>query len=53
MSAEDKIRALIAQYEEAQLRDRLESEARLAARAALINDLKRLLEGSPNAPPPA
>ncbi len=41
---DEKIRALIAQYEEAQLRDRLESEARLAARAALIADLKRLLE---------
>ena len=41
---DEKIRALIAQYEEAQLRDRLESEARLNARAALIADLKRLLE---------
>ncbi len=41
---DEKIRALIAQYEEAQLRDHVESEARLNARAALIADLKRLLE---------
>jgi hypothetical protein len=53
MSAEDKIRTLIAQYEEAQQRDHIESEARLAARAALIADLKRLLEESPNAAPSA
>lgn len=41
---EERIRTLIAQYEEAQLRDHVESEARLNARAALIADLKRLLE---------
>ncbi len=41
---EERIRTLIAQYEEAQQRDHIESEARLAARAALIADLKRLLE---------
>ena len=41
---DEKIRTLIAQYEEAQQRDHIESEARLAARAALIADLKRLLE---------
>ena len=46
---EERVRELLAQYEAAQVRDRLESEARLNARAAVIADLKRLLEEPPNA----
>ncbi len=41
---EERIRELIAQYEAAQVRDRIESEARLNARAGIIADLKRLLK---------